>query len=50
MDGDTIYEETPPTEDHLNRIHADLATLSINEKEQLTKEMRIALAEDFCTV
>ena len=49
MDGDTMYEETPPLEDHLRRIHADLATLSVDEKAQLVTEMGIALAEDFHT-
>jgi hypothetical protein len=49
MDGDTVYEQTPPSEDHLSRIHADLAALSVDEKEQLAKEMVIAPAEDFCT-
>ena len=50
MDGDTMYEETPPPKDRLNHIHADLAALSINKKKHLAKEMRIASAEDFCTV
>ena len=49
MDGDTMYEKTPPPEDHLSRIHADLATLSTNKKEQLAKKMGIAPAKDFCT-
>jgi hypothetical protein len=49
MDGDTVYEQTPPPEDRLSCIHADLATLSIDEKEQLVKEMGIAPAEDFHT-
>ena len=41
MDRDTMYEETPQSEDHLSHIHADLAALSVNEKEQLAKEMGI---------
>src|SRR5580658_1109601 len=49
MDGDTMYEPTPPPEDRLSRIHADLAALSVDEKEQLAKEMGIAPAEDFRT-
>ena len=49
MNKDTMYEETPPLENCLSRIHADLAALSINEKEQLAKEMGIVSAEDFCT-
>ena len=49
MDGDTMYEETSPSENYLSHIHADLAVLSIDKKEQLAKEMRIAPAEDFHT-
>ena len=49
MDGETIYEEPPQPESHLSRIHADLAALSIDKKEQLAKEMGVAPAEDFCT-
>ena len=49
MDGDTMYEETSQPEDRLSHIHADLAALSINEKEQLAKEMRVTPAEDFRT-
>ena len=47
MNEETIYEATPLIEDHLSRIYANLAALFINKKEQLTKEMGIALAEDF---
>ena len=49
MDGDTMYEESPQPKDQLSHIHADLAALFINEKEQLAKEMGVAPAEDFCT-
>ena len=41
MDRDTMYKETLQSEDHLSHIHADLAALSVNEKEQLAKEMGI---------
>jgi hypothetical protein len=43
------YEETPQSKDRLSHIHADLAVLSVDEKEQLAKEMGIAPAEDFRT-
>ena len=33
MDGDTIYEETPQSKDHLSRIYANLTVLSIDKKE-----------------
>ena len=49
MDGDAMYEESPQPEDRLSRIHADLASLSVDEKEQLAKEMGVAPAEDFRT-
>jgi hypothetical protein len=49
MDGETMYEGPPQTEDRLSRIHADLAALSVDEKEQLAKEMGVAPAEDFRT-
>ena len=49
MDRDTMYEESTQPEDRLSRIHADLAALSVDEKEQLVKEMRVAPAEDFRT-
>ena len=50
MDGETMYEGRSQPEDRLSRIHADLAALSIDEKEQLAKEMGVAPAEDFRTV
>ena len=49
MDEDTMYEETSLSEDHLSCIHANLVTLSIDEKEQLAKKMRIAPTKDFHT-
>ena len=49
MNGDTMYEETLQPKDHLSRIYADLAALSVNEKEQLAKEMGVAPAKDFHT-
>ena len=49
MDGETMYEEPPQPKDRLSCIHADLAALSVNKKEQLMKEMEVAPAEDFCT-
>ena len=49
MNEETMYEETLQLEDCLSHIHADLAALSIDEKEQLVKEMGVAPAEDFCT-
>ena len=49
MDGETMYEEAPWSEDHLSRIHADLVALSVEEKKQLIKEMGDAPAEDFRT-
>ena len=49
MDGETMYEESPQPENRLSRIHANLAALSTNEKEQLAKEMGVAPAEDFRT-
>ena len=44
-----MYEGPSQTEDRLSCIHADLAALSVEEKEQLAKEMGVAPAEDFCT-
>ena len=49
MDGETMYEEPPQSNDRLSCIHADLAALSVDEKEQLVKEMGVAPAEDFHT-
>jgi uncharacterized small protein (DUF1192 family) len=49
MDGETMYEESPQPKSRLSRIHADLAVLSVDEKEQLAKEMGVAPAEDFRT-
>ena len=49
MDGETMYEGSSQPEDRLSRIHADLAALSVDEKEQLAKEMGVAPAEDFRT-
>ena len=49
MDGETMYEGSSQPEDRLSRIHADLAVLSVDEKEQLAKEMGVAPAEDFRT-
>jgi hypothetical protein len=49
MDEDTMYEESSQPEDRLSCIHADLAALTVDEKEQLAKEMGVAPAEDFRT-
>ena len=49
MDGETMYEGPSQPKDRLSRIHADLAALSVDEKEQLAKEMGVAPAEDFHT-
>jgi hypothetical protein len=49
MDGETMHEATSSLEDCLSCIHADLAALSMDEKKQLAKELRIAPAKNFLT-
>ena len=49
MDGETMYKEALWSEDCLSHIHTDLAALSVEEKEQLVKEIGVAPAEDFRT-